>query len=202
MGTNILKFSFDFYLQGLSGRYIGFYIKGTTTGEDGSEQDADIASFYANYYDNAINSNTFGIDQGNLKYASGSNYNNVAPQGAEDAGTYVCSKNSFEVILDFGEKSMYCVTTSDKGTVMTDKAEFDGTIPTSFVLQSNYSNDARRCWFDNLKIERIAAGEADAIQNVKAAAADGAIYNLSGQRLNAAPAKGLYIQNGKKFMVK
>ena len=39
----------------------------------------------------------------------------------------------------------------------------------------------------------------NAISTVKAA--DGAYYNLSGQRVNA-PVKGLYIQNGKKMIVK
>ena len=32
--------------------------------------------------------------------------------------------------------------------------------------------------------------------------ADGAIYSITGVKLNAVPAKGLYIQNGKKFVVK
>ena len=32
--------------------------------------------------------------------------------------------------------------------------------------------------------------------------ADGAIYSIDGRRLNEIPAKGLYIQNGKKFVVK
>ena len=45
-------------------------------------------------------------------------------------------------------------------------------------------------------------GDATGIQQVDAAQAqDGAIYNLQGVRVNAAK-KGLYIQNGKKFIVK
>ena len=45
-------------------------------------------------------------------------------------------------------------------------------------------------------------GDATGIQQVDAAEAqDGAIYNLQGVRVNAAK-KGLYIQNGKKFIVK
>ena len=42
----------------------------------------------------------------------------------------------------------------------------------------------------------------NAIQEAKVAVANSAIYTISGQRLSAAPAKGLYIQNGKKFVVK
>lgn len=199
MGTNILKVSFDFFLQGLSGRNIGFFLK-DETGE------VNVAGFFANYYNNTIDAQSnLPIDLGNLKYASGGNYNNVAPEGAEGAGDYTCAKNSFEVILDFGEGSMYATTTSAKGTAMTQKIAFDGTIPYSFVLQCNYNNNDRRAWFDNLKIERVAAGAAepfvDAIQSVKVAEADGAIYNLNGMRV-ANPTKGLYIVNGKKVVIK
>ena len=161
MGTNILKVSYDFYLQGLSGRNVGVYLKANAETEDGTPTTKDVAAFYANYYDNTITDNTFGIELGSLQYASGSNYNDVAPEGAEGAGTYVCAKNSFEFIFDFGEKSMYCTTTSAKGVKSTKKMEFDGTIPTTFILQSNYAVASRRIWFDNLKIERIAAGPTD-----------------------------------------
>ena len=44
--------------------------------------------------------------------------------------------------------------------------------------------------------------DADGIENVNAdcnATIDSAIYNLWGQRLNAVPAKGLFIVNGKKY---
>lgn len=152
MGTNILKVNCDFFLQGLSGRNVGFFLK--------DAEQKNVAGFYANYYNNTIDaSSNLPIELGNLKYGSGGSYANVAPQGAEDATSTVLPKNSFEVILDFGEKSMYATTTSDKGTFSTAKQYFDGTIPTSFVLQSNYNNNDRRVWFDNLKIVRIKAGE-------------------------------------------
>ena len=162
MGTDILKFTFDFYIQGLSGRNLGFFIKGQQVSEESEPTDVTIGGFYANFYDNTINTNTFGIALSSLKYGSGSSYNDAAPEGAEGAGSTVCAKNSFEVILDFGEKSMYCVTTSGNGTVTTHKYQFDGTVPTSFVVQSDYSVDTRRCWFSNLKVDRIKAG---AIEN-------------------------------------
>ena len=62
-------------------------------------------------------------------------------------------------------------------------------------------------WFDNLKIERIAAGATEpfvpsGIAGVKAAVkADGAIYNLAGQKVGK-DYKGLVIMNGKKFVQK
>ena len=46
-----------------------------------------------------------------------------------------------------------------------------------------------------------AAKEASAIQGVKAVKADGAIYNIAGQKVNASY-KGLVIKNGKKYIQK
>ena len=175
MGTDILKFTFDFYIQGLSGRNLGFFIKGQQVSEESEPTDVTIGGFYANFYDNSINTNTFGIALSSLKYGSGSSYNDAAPEGAEGATGTVCAKNSFEVILDFGEKSMYCVTTSGNGTVTAHKYQFDGTVPTSFVVQSNYAVDSRRGWFSNLKIQRIQAGATDpyvGINNAKAVKAE------------------------------
>ena len=41
----------------------------------------------------------------------------------------------------------------------------------------------------------------DGIENMAADKADSALYNLAGQRVEKA-VKGLYIQNGRKFVVK
>jgi hypothetical protein len=201
MGSNILKVSFDFFLQGLSGKFVGFYLK-DESGEN------NVAGFFANYYDNKIDATSnLNIDLGSLKYASGSGYNNAAPEGAEPTTTNVCAKNSFEIILDFGEGSMYATTTSAKGVVTTAKQAFDKTVPRSFVLQSNYINNDRRVWFDNLKIERIVAGETDPfvdgireVNTINAKA--GAIYNLNGVQVSKASKPGLYIIDGKKVLVK
>jgi len=166
MGTNILKVNCDFFLQGLSGKFVGFYLK--------NDADSIIAGHYANYYDNKIDaSSNLNIDLGNLQYGSGSSYANKAPEGAEGAEGTTLAKNSFEVILDFGEGSIYTTTTSAKGVVTTAKQAFDKSVPVKFVLQSNYINNDRRCWFDNLKVQRITAGEApalDGISEVNAAA--------------------------------
>ncbi|MDE6011279.1 MAG: hypothetical protein K2G91_00840 [Prevotella sp.] len=154
MGTNILKVSFDFYLQGLIKRYVGVFLKDELA-------ENNVAAFYANYYDNAIEQNTFGIKLDNLKYGSGKSYDDAAPEGAEGAGSTTCAKNSFEFIFDFGEGSMYATTVSGKGTATTEKMQFDGTVPYSFILQCNYNVASRRPWFNNLKVERIAAGATD-----------------------------------------
>ena len=61
--------------------------------------------------------------------------------------------------MDYGTKTMYCSITSPNGSTTSEPVEFSG-IPTQFVLQSNYNiTNTRRCWFDNLKIEKINAGE-------------------------------------------
>ena len=162
MGTNILRVNFDFYLQGLTNRFVGVYLNGTPSeNEEGVVTPNTVAGFYVDYYNSNIQDNTLGIDLKGLKYASGSQFNNGSPEDAETLTATPLPKNSFEFIFDFGEKSMYCTTTSVNGVVTTEKKAFDGTIPYTFVLQSNYDNADRRIWFDNLKIERIAAGPAD-----------------------------------------
>ncbi len=163
VGTNILKVNCDFFLQGLSGRFVGFYLK--------NEADSVVAGYYANYYDNKIDATSnLPIELGSLQYGSGGTYANRPPEGAEGAEGTVLAKNSFEVILDFGEGSIYATTTSAKGVKTTVKQGFDKSVPVKFVLQSNYVNNDRRIWFDNLKIQRINAGATDpfvdAIQEV------------------------------------
>ena len=168
MGNNIIKISCDFFLQGLSGRNVGFITK-DETGENV------VAAFYANYYNNTIDATSnLPIELSSLKYGSGGSYDNASPEGAEPATATVMAKNSFEVILDYGEGSMYVTTVSGKGTVTTAKKVFDKQIPRSFILKSNYDDKfaSRRCWFDNLKIETIQAGPAEqyvGIENAKAA---------------------------------
>ena len=170
MGTDIMRVNFDFFLQGLNGRNVGFFLTAPT-----DSTDVTVASYYANYYNGTIDAtSTLPIELSNLQFASGGNYNNAAPEGADSTATYVCAKNSFEVILDFGEGSVYATTTSAKGTVMTAKQEFNKVAPNKFILRCNYNNDDRRVWFDNLKIQRITAGAAnpwvDGIQEVNEAA--------------------------------
>ena len=99
---------------------------------------------------------------------------------------------------------MYCTTSSSKGTVTTEAIALPELVPAKFVLYSGYNNADRRCWFDNLIIQNIAAGDPnDAIGNVEAIRpVDNNMYNLQGQRI-LAPVKGqIYIQNGKKMLAK
>lgn len=199
MGTNILKVACDFYIQGLSGRNLGFFLK--------DAEDNNICGLFRNYYDGKDDTNTFEADMSKVWAKSGSGYNNASPADATDSITAnPLEKTHFEVIMDYGRKSMYCTISSVNGTTTSNEVVLEA-IPTQFVLQSNYNNNERRPWFDNLLIQRIAAGATEqfdpsGIDAVKAVPMVEGIYTLSGQKLKTAPTKGIYIQNGKKFVVK
>ena len=85
--------------------------------------------------------------------------------------------------------------------------------------KANSGATGRRCWFDNLKISKTASfpdaeeditedpwlpvGEIDGIETVNnVKAANAAIYTINGVQVKSASKPGLYIQNGKKFVVK
>lgn len=201
MGTNILKVSCDFYIQGLSGRSVGFYLK--------DAEDNNVSGFVRNYYAASDTYNPFvGLDVSKIWAKSGGSYNDASPADVEDKTANPLEKTSFEVILDYGRGSMYCVVTSPNGSSTSNEVALAG-IPVKFVLDCNYDNKfaSRRCWFDNLKIERIVAGETDpfvdGIREVNTVnAKTGAIYNLNGVQVSKASKPGLYIIDGKKVIIK
>jgi hypothetical protein len=199
MGTNILKVACDFYVQGLSGKSLGFYLK--------DAEDVDIFGIFHNFYNGTNTTNTCDADLSYIWAQSGGNYANASPADATDSVTnHPLEKSHIEVIMDYGRKSMYCTISSVNGSTTSNEVALEA-IPVKFVLQCDYNNNERRAWFDNLKIDRITAGATEpfdpsAIEAVKAIVTDEAIYTLSGQKLKTVPAKGIYIQNGKKFVVK
>ena len=205
MGTNILKVACDMYIQGLSGRSLGFFLKNVVEGENGPE-DAEIFGLYHNFYNWTTEKNTCNVNVDMIWAKAGGSYNNASPADApeETLTANPLQKSHFEVIMDYGRKSMYCTISSINGSTTSEEVALEA-VPTKFILQCNYNNNDRRAWFDNLKIERVAAGATepfvDAIEAVKIVAADNAIYTLSGQKVNKA-LKGIYIKNGKKFVVK
>lgn len=190
-GTNILKVSMDFWFVRLTDGHVGFDL----TDINGDR----VAGMYYVPYNN--NLGTAGYDDFAI-----ANFGNFFPSNTTgDAGS--CADNNIshiECILDYGEGTMYLTSTNPSGMFSTEKVAFNKLAPTAFTVKSNYKNyPGRRCWFDNLKIEQIAAGPVNGINEMKVVAnAKAAIYNLAGQKLTSAPAKGLYIQNGKKFVVK
>ena len=103
---------------------------------------------------------------------------------------------------------MYCSTTANGKSQTSEKIYFNGAKMVKFAVKSDYNVAPRRCWFDNLKIQRLTAGETEpfdptAIDVVKANTAVKAegIYNLAGQKVNS-NYKGLVIINGKKVVLK
>lgn len=187
-GTDILKIDFDYYFGNLVGKYAGFALKNDSVA---------IADFSFSSYDRKANVNTFGLDF-SATYMPGIGDRNNANAAIAAAS----NKTHFEVIVDYGTSTMYCSTTAPKGSQTTTPVAFDGSKMSKFVVKSDYNNADRRCWFDNLKIQRILAGVPAGIETVKAAVkADGAIYNLAGQKVGK-DYKGLVIMNGKKFVQK
>ena len=204
MGTNILKVACDMYIQGLSGRSLGFFLKNVVAGEEGPV-DADIFGLFHNFYNWTTETNTCNVDVNMIWAKSGGSYNNASPVDATDSVTAnPLQKSHFEVIMDYGRKSMYCTINSINGSTTSEEVALEA-VPTKFILQCNYNNNDRRSWFDNLKIQRIKAGATEpfvpsAIETVKAVkVANDAIYNLAGQKVDKS-FKGIVIKNGKKIV--
>ena len=146
MGTNILKVACDFYIQGLSGKSLGFYLKNVNE----EQQDVDIFGIFHNFYNGTNTTNTCEADLSYIWAKSGGSYANASPADATDSVTAnPLEKTHIEVIMDYGRKSMYCTISSPNGSTTSNEVVNEA-IPTKFILQCNYNNDGRRSWFDNL----------------------------------------------------
>ncbi len=187
---DIVNIKFDFYAGKLNKAKVGYKVLA-------AEGDT-ICGLYYSPYDGNDEFNTFAVDYN--KYIPG-----VGSSSASNAAIAAASnKTQFDIVLDYGTKTMYCTTSSSKGTVTTEAIALPELVPAKFVLYSGYNNADRRCWFDNLIIQNIAAGDPNnAIGNVEAIRpVDNNMYNLQGQRI-LAPVKGqIYIQNGRKMIAK
>ena len=201
MGTNILKVACDLFVQGLSGRSLGFFLK--------DAEDVDIFGLYHNFYNNTNTTNTTEVNTDYIWAKSGGDYANASPADATDSITaHPLEKTHFEVILDYGRKSIYSTITSVNGSTASNEFVLEA-IPTKFVLQCDYNNNDRRAWFDNLKIDRITAGATDpfdpsvvGIEAVKATKVKTeAVYNLAGQKVDQ-NYKGIVVKNGQKMIQK
>jgi len=153
----IVRVSFDYYFGNLITKSAGYYL---TAGTD------TICGLFCSMYDGKDTYNTLGVDYMAVltKVGSGS-ASNAAIAAASN-------KSHFEVVLDYGKKTMYCTTTSSKGTATTEEVALNPEQKaTGFILASDYSNNTdRRCWFDNLKVESIAVGESTGINEVASVA--------------------------------
>ena len=187
--TDIVNIKFDFYAGNLTKGKAGYKVLA-------AEGDTICGLFYS-AYDGNDDMNTFGINYTALPKVGSGSASNAAIAASSN-------KTQFDIVLDYGAKTMYCTTISSKGTVTSEAIALPELAPAKFVLYSNYTNTDRRCWFDNLKIWNIAAGAVEqGIENVESVKVlDNNMYNLQGQRI-LAPVKGqIYIQNGKKMLAK
>lgn len=187
--SDIINIKFDWYAGKLTKAKAGFKVL--------SEAGDTICALFYSPYDANDDINTLAINYGALPGVGSSTQSDAAIAAASN-------KTQFDIVLDYGARKMYCTTASSKGTVTTEAVDLPGYTPAKFVLYSNYSVAARRCWFDNLKVLNIAADATDAIESVQVAkpAADGAIYNVMGQRIKKAVKGQLFIQGGVKQIAK
>ena len=198
--NDVIRAEFDVYFGKLTKRYISFGFQ-NAAGER-------VAGFEYSRYEGSCNYNDFnneentGLNPGNSK--STGNINNDAIYTTDG------NKSTFTLIVDYKAQSLQGILTNTAGTytgVPVPMTSVEDKVITKFVLASTYDNSGRRCWFDNLKIYKypsVADGPIDTgISNVAPVkAVSGAIYTIGGVKVSNASKPGLYIQNGKKFVVK
>ena len=203
--ADVIRATFDLYVGNLITKYVKVELQ-NAAGER-------VAGFSFDRYDGTTEYNDFnnadntGLDL--AKYVTGVG----SSSASNDAICVESNKSSFDLIVDYKAQTLQGIIDNAKNGVCTGElvalpALEDNKI-VKFVLTSNYNNDARRCWFDNLKMYKYASkaeGPVQAIETVAAAnAADKGIYTLTGLKVNAdmkTLKSGLYIVNGKKYLVK
>ena len=184
--TDIVNIRFDYYFGALTGKSAGYKLL-STEGDN-------ICGLYCCMYNKTETVNTFALPIADCITSVGN------PGDAAVAATK--NKTSFDIVLDYGAKIMYCTTSNpQKGTYITEKIALPELTPAQFVVYSNYGNAGRRCWFDNLKIMNIPADAVEGGEDIETVRTnevkDGTMYNLMGIRI-LKPVKGqFYIQDGR-----
>ena len=129
---------------------------------------------------------------------------------AENATWMVLTESGSLTADNFDEMYGYSFDADGNAIESMDDAVFtlgfiDGKLRSYVVDDKNVGNTYATSLYIqyNQKLYEIAVtiGTPTAIKTVKASAADAQIYDLAGRAVSA-PAKGIYIQNGKKVMVK
>lgn len=221
--AEMIQFTFDIYFGKLSGR--------NTYVELRNAANERVAGFSLNSYNGSVAFNEFndvltngGIGMNLLQYATG-----VGSSSAANAAIAAANnKSSFELVIDYSNQTVKgIINNAQKGKCEGAEIPFSSlTSPaittsgdtkiTQFVIGSNYNNVDRRSWFDNLravKYNRVEFEEdipdspwaeiPEGIQSVGVEKGNmGAIYTLSGVKVTNASKPGIYILNGKKFVVK
>lgn len=191
--SDIVNIKFDFYFGNESKKSAGYKVL-TAEGDT-------ICGLYCSKYSGTADLNTFNVDFNSHITAVGSGSASNSAIAAES------NKTTFDIVLDYGAKTMYCTTiNSQKGTVTTEAIALEKGAPAQFIIYANYVFGARRSWFDNLKVLNIAADSTTGIEETEVVApvrpTNGIMYNILGQPISN-PVKGqLYIQDGQKKIAK
>jgi len=202
--NDIIEVKFDMWLGNLISK--NFYV------DLRNADDKRIAGFSICRYSGTLAYNDFnnaentGLDL--LAKASG-----LGSSSVSNAGICVDSnKSSVTLIVDRKGVSAQASIDNGKngsldGVAVALPGDLEDTKVAKVVVGSNYNNKDRRCWFDNLKVYKypsIAAGPVgiEEVGVAAKAAADNAIYTLSGVKVAKASKPGMYIQKGKVFVVK
>lgn len=202
----VLRVSFDVWVGNLINRFFRVELRNAANER--------VGGFSINRYNGSLEYNDFNNEAGDginwLDYVTG-----VGSSSASN--TAICVDNNrthIELVADFKAKGLQGKAVNpQRGTY---EGEFvampalEDTKVVKFVVSSTYENAERRCWFDNLTMKKYASTAEGVIDNgirtvdtVKGNAPMLGIYNLQGVKMNSEnlPA-GLYIINGKKYLVK
>lgn len=123
------------------------------------------------------------------------------PAGKYTLSAYVGGKKNQTFTFYAGETVIGEIVSLDYLSMGTTE-EFTLTEDTEIKLKGGWqtANDTNAYAVDLIYIQEI-KGDTTGIQSMKAAAANGEVFNLAGQRV-AQPTKGLYITNGKKIVIR
>lgn len=224
LGDNdVLEISFDLWFGQLGKAFQGIELRNAAgTRVAGFKYDSYNSNVEFNDFDNAAGTGM--VIKGKVKSA------NDKSGGAAAVGKDG-NQNTFKLVIDYKNKTIQGTVTNSSNTVegvaipMDTTATADNKI-VSFNIggwnhtKANGGAFGRRAWFDNLTIYRYAdsAGDfeeditdptwaettewTDGVKTVSNVKNDKTIYTLSGVRVEKAAKPGLYIVNGKKYLVK
>ena len=183
----IVRVSFDLYFGNLITKSAGYYI----TAENGDT----ICGLVCSKYSSTDIINTFGVDYAGKINVVGSGSASNAAIAANTNATH------FDIIFDYGMKTMYCTTSGSKGVATTEEIALNPDVKIAgFILTSDYNNSDRRCWFDNLKVESISVVPAAGITEIAAVAkAAKAIKAIENGQLVIKTANGTFNAVGAKI---
>lgn len=194
--ADALRVQFDMWVGGLINRNVYVDLR--------NEANTRVAGFSYCLYGGSTAYNDFNDENNTFNIAAYGKGTGKTENGALVADTY---KFSFDLVVDYKAGTVQGhLTSSPTGVHDGEPVQMialDDNKVVKFVLGSNYDNSGRRSWFDNLKIFKYASSSVSGIETVENnVAPTTGIYTLTGVKLEKAPAKGMYIKNGKKYVVK